>query len=331
MNENNEFNDNYDKYADEMLRRIVLCVKQEIKKTSPKIESAVVANVNSDGTVDVMLPREKESKFTRIQNQTPFELKEGDSVEIMLKTGSFNNCWVTAKHETTFKNIAPSNYRISNGDGGSLPRPSEIIYVVGEPLDFVLTNWDAVENGHTYVLKVNGSKPRKYGVQIGLPRNNDSYVNTQQVIDSALTLPNINYVAPDTKKNIAGYTMIYISCVDVPKNDITIALYGLDECDILVTVTQKDILGIKAPVKGEVAVKKTNVNEQYDATVVWNPADGVFKANTSYSATITLTPKRGYKLDGVPENFFTLNGATTITNQANSGIVQVTFPKTAAE
>ena len=54
-------------------------------------------------------------------------------------------------------------------------------------------------------------------------------------------------------------------------------------------------------------------------------------SGSSYSATITLTPKRGYKFDGVPENFFTLNGATTITNQANSGIVQVTFPKTAAE
>ena len=331
MNENNEFNYNYDRYADEMLRRILLCVKQEIKKTSPRIESATVTNVNSDGTVDIILPRESETEFTRIQNQTSFELKEGDSVEIMLKKGNFNNCWVTAKHGTPIRNIAHVNYGSSGGGSGSLPQPSEIIYVVGEPIDFVLTNWDAIENGHTYVLKVNGSKPRKYGVQIGLPRNNDSYVNTQQVIDSALTLPNIDYVAPDTEKNIAGYTMIYISCVDVPKNDITIALYGLDECDILVTVTQKDIFGIKAPVKGEVAVKGTDVNEQYDATVVWNPADSSFKANTSYSATITLTPKRGYKLDGVPENFFTLNGATTITNQANSGIVQVTFPKTAAE
>lgn len=324
-------NNNYDQYADEMLNRILQCVTAEIKRTSPRIESATVTNVNSDGTVDVILPREPETEFTRIQNQTPFELREGDSVEIMLKKGSFNNCWVMAKHGTPIRNIAHVNYGSSGGGSGSLPQPSEIIYVVGEPIDFVLTNWDAIENGHTYVLKVNGSKPRKYGVQIGLPRNNDSYVNTQQVIDSALTLPNINYVAPDTKKNIAGYTMIYISCVDVPKNDITIALYGLDECDILVTVTQKDILGIKAPVKGEVAVKGTDVNEQYDATVVWNPADSSFKANTSYSATITLTPKRGYKLDGVPENFFTLNGATTITNQANSGIVQVTFPKTAAE
>lgn len=44
-----------------------------------------MTNVNSDGTVDVILPREPETEFTRIQNQTPFELREGDSVEIMLK------------------------------------------------------------------------------------------------------------------------------------------------------------------------------------------------------------------------------------------------------
>lgn len=310
-----------------MLQQIIYCAKQEMKK-SPRIESAIVSNVNNNGTVDVIFPSEENYGFKNIQNQTPFELKKGDSVEIMLKDGSFNNCWVMAKHgEMVVKGSASANYR----GGGFLPQPSEIIYVVGEPLDFVLTNWDEIENGHTYVLKVNGSKPGKYGVQIGLPKNNDSYVNTQQVIDSALTVPNIEYTVPDIKKNIAGYTMIYISCVDVPKNDITIALFGLDECDILVTVTQKDILGIKAPVKGEFPVKETNVNEQYDATVVWNPADGVFKESTSYSATITLTPKRGYKLDGVPENFFTLNGATTITNQANSGIVQVTFPMTAAK
>ena len=94
-------NNNYDQYADEMLNRILQCVTAEIKRTSPRIESATVTNVNNDGTVDVILPREPETEFTRIQNQTPFELREGDSVEIMLKKGSFNNCWVMAKHGAT--------------------------------------------------------------------------------------------------------------------------------------------------------------------------------------------------------------------------------------
>ena len=84
-----------------MLNRILQCVTEEIRRTAPRIESATVTNVNSDGSVDVILPREPETEFTRIQNQTPFELKNGDSVELMLKKGSFNNCWIIAKHGTT--------------------------------------------------------------------------------------------------------------------------------------------------------------------------------------------------------------------------------------
>lgn len=104
-----ELNKNYDQYADEMLNRILQCVTAEIKKTAPRIESATVTNVNSDGTVDVILPREPSTEFTRIQNQTPFELMIGDSVEIMLKKGSFNNCWVMAKHGTTNRFSSTSN------------------------------------------------------------------------------------------------------------------------------------------------------------------------------------------------------------------------------
>ncbi|MDR3338473.1 MAG: hypothetical protein LBT16_14855, partial [Treponema sp.] len=41
-----------------------------------------------------------------------------------------------------------------------------------------------------------------------------------------------------------------------------------------------------------------------------------------------LTPKPGYTLDGIPANFFSYSGATTVTNSANSGVVTVTFPFT---
>ena len=39
--------------------------------------------------------------FTRISNQSPFTLSPGDGVEIMLKNGSFDNCWIIAKHGIT--------------------------------------------------------------------------------------------------------------------------------------------------------------------------------------------------------------------------------------
>ena len=65
--------------------------------------------------------------------------------------------------------------------------------------------------------------------------------------------------------------------------------------------------------------------EQYNGTVSWSPADNLFGAETVYTATITLTPKTGYTLTGVKANFFTVSGATTVTNVVDSGIVTAVF------
>jgi hypothetical protein len=63
---------------------------------------------------------------------------------------------------------------------------------------------------------------------------------------------------------------------------------------------------------------------------VWSPAvTGTFVANTSYTATITLTTKAGYTLQGVGANSFTVTGAT-VNNAADSGVVTATFPATVA-
>ena len=47
-----------------------------------------------------------------------------------------------------------------------------------------------------------------------------------------------------------------------------------------------------------------------------------------YTATVTITPKTGYTLTGVSENFFTVASATA-TNAADSGLVTATFPPSA--
>ncbi|WP_461255171.1 pre-peptidase C-terminal domain-containing protein [Treponema sp. R80B11-R83G3] len=51
-----------------------------------------------------------------------------------------------------------------------------------------------------------------------------------------------------------------------------------------------------------------------------------YAAGTQYTATITLTAKTGYTLQGVAANFFTVAGATTVGNDANSGVVTAVFP-----
>ena len=93
------------------------------------------------------------------------------------------------------------------------------------------------------------------------------------------------------------------------------------------TITISEINGVTAPVK--LAIQATTITEtdEYTGTITWSPDNGRFNPDTSYTATIRLSPKLGYKLSGITENFFTISGATT-TNNANSGIIIAEFPKT---
>lgn len=90
-------------------------------------------------------------------------------------------------------------------------------------------------------------------------------------------------------------------------------------------VNIRDIHGVTVPVTGETPVATITETEQYTGTVTWSPDDTTFAAGAQYTATVTLTPKNGYKLDGVPENFFTVDGAVC-TNAAGSGIITAEFP-----
>jgi hypothetical protein len=90
------------------------------------------------------------------------------------------------------------------------------------------------------------------------------------------------------------------------------------------------IPGVTAPVTGAAPVTAITETAQYTGTVAWNPAvSGTFAGGTVYTATITLTAKTGYTLQGVAADSFTVAGATA-TNPVNSGVVQAVFPQTAA-
>lgn len=114
------------KYAENFLNKINTCIDNKLK-TQLQLRSAVVKRVNTDGTVDVCFPPDDTNLFTKIQNQSVYELEVGDSVEIILKGGSFNNCWIVAKHQSDkLKRIQMQEARInyvsgsgSSGTGGS--------------------------------------------------------------------------------------------------------------------------------------------------------------------------------------------------------------------
>lgn len=203
-----------------------------------------------------------------------------------------------------------------------------LTYVVGLPVALTLTGWDPDAQGTTYKLKAEGYKIGAGGVQLGLP-SDSSTVNTQAVVAAALTIVKTAVYAPNKNTNTAGYTEITISAVTAPSRDLTVAIFGLEEAE-RVTVTEPAIGGVTAPAVGETPVTAITEGKQFTGTVTWSPdlVDGKFGPQTVYTATITLTPKAGYKLDGVAANFFTVAGATSVSNGANSGVVTAVFPAT---
>lgn len=209
---------------------------------------------------------------------------------------------------------------------GTLEESGGLTYVVGLPVALTLTGWDPAVQGTTYKLKAEGYKIGAGGVQLGLP-SDSSTVNTQAVVAAALTIVNTTVAAPDKSKNVAGFTEITISAVTAPSRELTVAIFGLEEAE-RVTVTEPAIGGVTAPVIGETPVTAITEGKQFTGTVTWSPEVSTFAASTVYTATITLTPKVGYKLDGVAANFFTVAGATSVSNGANSGVVTAVFPAT---
>ena len=199
-------------------------------------------------------------------------------------------------------------------------------YVVGLPVALTLTGWDPDAQGTTYKLKAEGYKIGAGGVQLGLP-SDSSTINTQAVVAAALTIVNTTVATTNKNTNTAGYTLITISAVTAPSRELTVAIFGLEEAE-RVTVTEPAIGGVTVPVVGEKPVTAITEGKQFTGMVTWSPEVSTFAASTVYTATITLTPKAGYKLDGVAANFFTAAGATSVSNGANSGVVTAVFPAT---
>jgi formylglycine-generating enzyme required for sulfatase activity len=91
------------------------------------------------------------------------------------------------------------------------------------------------------------------------------------------------------------------------------------------------IPGVTVPAYGGIPVTQVTETAQYTGTVTWSPyVGGTFGAETVYTAVITLTAKSGYTLTGVAADFFTVTGAATVTNAADSGVVTAVFPATTA-
>ncbi len=100
------------------------------------------------------------------------------------------------------------------------------------------------------------------------------------------------------------------------------------EFTILPKTINTAITQLTAPVKNEVPQTEIETDE-YTATVVWSPeVTDKFVYNTVYTATITITPKTNYTVKGIVENGYTVSGAQTVTNEADSATVTVVYSAT---
>ena len=97
------------------------------------------------------------------------------------------------------------------------------------------------------------------------------------------------------------------------------------EVDTTINISQ---ITLTAPVTGARPVTSIDT-AQFTGTVTWSPNHSTFQERTVYTATINITPKTNFTLDGVSANFFTVTGTSSpATNAANSGVVTAVFPET---
>ena len=100
------------------------------------------------------------------------------------------------------------------------------------------------------------------------------------------------------------------------------------EFTILPKTINTAITQLTAPVKNEVPQTEIETDE-YTATVVWSPeVEDKFGYDTIYTATITITPKANYTVKGIAENGYTVSGAQTVTNEADSATVTAVYSAT---
>jgi len=117
--------------------------------------------------------------------------------------------------------------------------------------------------------------------------------------------------------SIAMMALVLMGCPDLltPTTDTIVTLLAIP--------------GVAAPITGATPATTITATDQYTGAISWSPTiSGSFAVSTIYTATITLSPKSGYTLTGVAENSFKVDGATSVTHSADSGVVTVVFPTT---
>ena len=132
-----------------------------------------------------------------------------------------------------------------------------------------------------------------------------------------------------------GLAILMTACI-LAEEDIETLEKKATAANLGITVNIASIQGVTNPVIGEKLVSIITESEQYTGTVKWFTDDTgtvkwltddtTFSFGIKYTAKITLTPKSGFTLHLVKADFFTVAGAVSVSNGANSGVITAVFP-----
>ena len=219
---------------------------------------------------------------------------------------------ITPKTNYTVKGIAENGYTVSGAETVTNEADSATVTVVYSATENKNSNeftQPLAITGWTYGEKANTpTAVAKYGTIKYTYSNTADGTYTEKVPTNAGT-----YYVKATVEETADYSGLESNAV---------------EFTILPKTINTAITQLTAPVKNEVPQTEIETDE-YTATVVWSPeVTDKFGYDTVYTATITITPKTNYTVKGIAENGYTVSGAETVTNEADSATVTVVYSAT---
>ena len=219
---------------------------------------------------------------------------------------------ITPKTNYTVKGIAENGYTVSGAQTVTNEADSATVTVVYSATEnknsneftqpLAITGWTYGETANTPTAVA------KYGTIKYTYSNTADGTYTEEVPTNAGT-----YYVKATVEETADYSGLESNAV---------------EFTILPKTINTAITQLTAPVKNEVPQTEIETDE-YTATVVWSPeVTDKFGYDTVYTATITITPKTNYTVKGIAENGYTVSGAETVTNEADSATVTAVYSAT---
>ena len=291
-------------------------------------ETADYSGLESNAVEFTILPKTINTAITQltapVKNEVPQTEIETDeytatvvwSPEVTDKFG-YNTVYtatitITPKTNYTVKGIAENGYTVSGAETVTNEADSATVTVVYSATEnknsneftkpLAITGWTYGETANTPTAVA------KYGTIKYTYSNTADGTYTEEVPTNAGT-----YYVKATVEETADYSGLESNAV---------------EFTILPKTINTAITQLTAPVKNEVPQTEIETDE-YTATVVWSPeVTDKFGYNTVYTATITITPKTNYTVKGIAENGYTVSGAETVTNEADSATVTVVYSAT---